>query len=70
VISFTLILFSVAGVPPLAGFFSKLMVLLSFITQGYYITGLTLVIISSIASFYYIRLIKTFFFVKAYRNNL
>jgi NADH-quinone oxidoreductase subunit N len=69
VISFTVCLFSIAGIPPLAGFFSKLMILLSLITQEYYVTGLVIVIISSVASFYYIRLIKTFFFVKTSKNN-
>jgi NADH-quinone oxidoreductase subunit N len=69
VISFTLVLFSISGIPPLAGFFSKLMILLSLITQEYYVTGLVIVIISSIASFYYIRLIKTFFFTKTSKNN-
>jgi NADH:ubiquinone oxidoreductase subunit 2 (subunit N) len=69
IISFTLTLFSISGIPPLAGFFSKLMILLSLITQEYYVTGLVIVIISSIASFYYIRLIKTFFFVKTGKNN-
>jgi len=64
VISFALVLFSISGIPPLAGFFSKLMILLSLIAQEYYVTGLVIVIISSIASFYYIRLIKTFFFYK------
>jgi NADH:ubiquinone oxidoreductase subunit 2 (subunit N) len=45
------------------------MILLSLITQKYYATGLVIVIISSIASFYYIRLIKTFFFTKTSKNN-
>jgi NADH-quinone oxidoreductase subunit N len=70
IISFTLVLFSIAGIPPLAGFFSKLMVLLSLIAKQHYITSLVIVIVSSIASFYYIRLIKTFFFVKTSKNNL
>jgi NADH:ubiquinone oxidoreductase subunit 2 (subunit N) len=70
VISFTLVLFAIAGIPPLAGFFSKFLILLSIVTQEYYVTSLLIVIISSIASFYYIRLIKTFFFVKSSKNNL
>jgi NADH-quinone oxidoreductase subunit N len=69
VISFTLVLFSLAGVPPLAGFFSKLQILLSLVAQQYYVIGLIIVIVSSISSFYYIRLIKTFFFVKTSKNN-
>ena len=35
VISFTLVLFAIAGIPPLAGFFSKFLILLSIIIQGY-----------------------------------
>lgn len=70
VISFALVLFSVAGIPPLAGFFSKLVILLSLVGQGYYVTSVVIVIISSVACFYYIRLIKAFFFVKSSKNNL
>jgi NADH-quinone oxidoreductase subunit N len=70
IITFTLVLFSIAGIPPLAGFFSKLGVLTSIIVNEYYVTALVIVIISSVASFYYIRLIKTFFFVKTRKNNL
>jgi NADH:ubiquinone oxidoreductase subunit 2 (subunit N) len=69
VISFTLVLFAIAGIPPLAGFFSKFLILLSIVTQEFYVTSLLIVIISSIASFYYIRLIKTFFFVKSSKTN-
>jgi NADH:ubiquinone oxidoreductase subunit 2 (subunit N) len=69
VISFTLVLFAIAGIPPLAGFFSKFLILLSIVIEGYYVTSLLIVIISSIACFYYIRLIKTFFFVKSSKNN-
>jgi NADH-quinone oxidoreductase subunit N len=64
IISFTLVLFSIAGIPPLAGFFSKMTILLAIIAQKYYITALFIVIVSSIGCFYYIRLIKTFFFIK------
>jgi NADH-quinone oxidoreductase subunit N len=69
-ITFALILFSIAGIPPLAGFFSKFFVLLSIISQKYYVTSVIIVIISSIACFYYIRLIKIFFFVKTAKNSV
>jgi NADH-quinone oxidoreductase subunit N len=70
VISFTFVLFAIAGIPPLSGFFSKFLILLSVIIEEYYVTSLLIVIISSIASFYYIRLIKAFFFVKSSKNNI
>lgn len=69
-ITFALILFSIAGIPPLAGFFSKFFVLLSIISQKYYVTGVIIVTISSVACFYYIRLIKIFFFVKTAKNSV
>jgi len=68
-ISFTLILFSIAGIPPLAGFFSKFFVLFSVISQKYYVTTFIIILISSVACFYYIRLIKIFFFIKVSKNN-
>jgi len=60
--SFSLILFSMAGIPPLAGFFSKLFVLLSLLTQGSVALSVVIVLLSSIGCFYYIRLVKIFFF--------
>jgi NADH-quinone oxidoreductase subunit N len=58
-----MIFFSIAGIPPMAGFYSKLAILLSLVSQGFLVTSLFVVIFSSIACFYYIKLIKIFFFV-------
>jgi NADH-quinone oxidoreductase subunit N len=69
-ISFTFTLFSIAGIPPFVGFFSKFLVLLQLVGQSYIISAVVIVIISSIACFYYIRLIKTFYFVKNTKTNL
>lgn len=70
VMSFTFTLFSIAGIPPLAGFFSKFLILLSVVSQEYFVTSIIIVLISSVACFYYIRLIKSFFFVKSSKNSL
>lgn len=67
---FSLTLFSIAGIPPLAGFFSKFFVLLSAISGKFLVTSIVVVLISSAACFYYIRLIKIFFFVNDRKNNL
>nr|YP_011017029.1 NADH dehydrogenase subunit 2 [Gracilaria hainanensis]WQB61707.1 NADH dehydrogenase subunit 2 [Gracilaria hainanensis] len=55
-------LFSMAGIPPTAGFFSKLFVLLSAIQANSFAISLIAVIVSCIACFYYIRLIKSMYF--------
>lgn len=60
--TFGLILFSIAGIPPLAGFFSKFFVLLSIISKDYLLTSIIIVLISSLACFYYLRLLKMIFF--------
>ena len=61
-LTFSCVLFSVAGIPPLAGFFSKLFVLGSLFYDGFFILPCLIAIFSSIGCFYYIRLVKMFFF--------
>lgn len=61
-INFCFILFSIAGIPPLMGFYSKLYVFISAIKSEIYLIALIAAIFSVIASMYYIRLIKLMFF--------
>ncbi len=62
--SLTLILFSMAGIPPLSGFFAKVFVLFIGIQSGAYNLVIFSVIMSSIACFYYIRIIQSMYFIK------
>nr|YP_010041673.1 NADH dehydrogenase subunit 2 [Cyanophora biloba]QPB15002.1 NADH dehydrogenase subunit 2 [Cyanophora biloba] len=62
--SLTVILFSMAGIPPLAGFFAKLHIFLAAIAQEKYWLAIFGVITSSISCFYYLRVIKTMYFEK------
>jgi NADH-quinone oxidoreductase subunit N len=68
-LSFALFLFSVAGIPPLAGFYSKLCILLSLLGKGHCFLAVVVIVFSSIACFYYIRLVKIFFFTVGGNNN-
>jgi NADH-quinone oxidoreductase subunit N len=61
-ITMSLCLLSIAGIPPLAGFFSKYLVLLSLISNGFIIFSIIAIIASVIASFYYVRIIKIAYF--------
>jgi len=63
-ISLTLILFSMAGIPPLSGFFAKVFVIFVGVQSGVYNLVIFSIIMSSIACFYYIRIIQTMYFVK------
>ena len=69
-LAFAILLFSVAGIPPLAGFYSKLNVLLLAVLENRAILSLTLVILSCISCFFYIRLIKILFFSASHTNNI
>jgi NADH-ubiquinone oxidoreductase chain 2 len=57
-LSLTICLFSMAGIPPLLGFFSKLFVLLSAISNGYYFISIVAIIASVISTSYYIKIIR------------
>jgi NADH-quinone oxidoreductase subunit N len=56
------IMFSMAGIPPLAGFFAKFYILLAVVGKGFY-TLATIAVLCSVASaFYYLRIIKIAYF--------
>nr|YP_010160565.1 NADH dehydrogenase subunit 2 [Gymnopilus junonius]QRH17751.1 NADH dehydrogenase subunit 2 [Gymnopilus junonius] len=54
-------LFSLAGVPPLIGFFSKQFVLYSSLQDGYYFISIIAIIVSVISASYYLKIIKLLF---------
>src|SRR6266511_3239375 len=54
-------LFSMAGIPPLIGFFSKQLVLYSAIQNGYYFISLVGILVSIISCSYYLQIIKIIF---------
>lgn len=56
------VLFSLAGIPPLIGFFSKLYIFLGLIKGEYFFISIIAIFISVIGVVYYIRLIKLLFF--------
>jgi NADH-ubiquinone oxidoreductase chain 2 len=57
-LSFSICLFSMAGVPPLVGFFSKQYVLYSAIQSGYNFMSFICILVSVISASYYLKIIK------------
>ena len=57
-----LIMFSMAGVPPMVGFVAKLLVLEAIVAQGMVWLAIVAVIFSIIGAFYYLRVVKVIYF--------
>ena len=57
-----MLLFSLAGVPPLAGFFAKFYVFLAAIHAGLYALAVIGVLLSVVGAYYYLRIVKIMYF--------
>ena len=61
-LSLLTILFSLAGIPPLAGFFAKFYIFKAVIEQSMYFLAIVGLLSTVIAAFYYLRIIKVIYF--------
>ncbi|RTL54514.1 MAG: NADH-quinone oxidoreductase subunit NuoN [Bradyrhizobiaceae bacterium] len=59
---FAMLLFSLAGVPPLAGFFAKFYVFLAAIQSGLVVLSVIGVLTSVVGAFYYLSIVKVMYF--------
>lgn len=64
VLAFTLtvVMFSIAGIPPLAGFYSKAFLMFAAIGSANYVIAIIGVGMSVVSAFYYLRIIKIMYF--------
>ena len=63
-LSFLIILFSLAGIPPLAGFFAKFYVFMAVIEVKMYALAVIGLVTTVVSAFYYLRIIKIIYFDK------
>jgi NADH-ubiquinone oxidoreductase chain 2 len=61
-LSFAITMFSFVGIPPLIGFFAKLMVLSAALASGYVFLTLIAILTSVISAVYYLNIVKQIFF--------
>ena len=61
-LSLLVILFSLAGIPPLAGFFAKFYIFKSVLEQSMYFLAIVGLLSTVVAAFYYLRIIKIIYF--------
>jgi len=57
-----MLLFSLAGIPPLAGFFAKFYVFLAAIEAGLYVLAVIGVLASAVGAYYYLTIVKIMYF--------
>ena len=61
---FLIQLFSLAGIPPLAGFFAKFYIFIAVIEQSMYFLAIVGLMATVVSAFYYLRIIKIIYFDK------
>ncbi len=61
----SIIMFSMIGLPPLAGFFGKYLIFYNAVLQGEIVLALLGVLTSVVAAFYYLKVIKYMYFMEA-----
>jgi len=59
---FAMLMFSLAGIPPLAGFFAKFYVFLAAVQAGLYPLAVIGVVASVVGAYYYVRIVKIIYF--------
>ena len=55
-------MFSLAGIPPLAGFFGKFYIFMSAIKNDLYLLAIVGILASVVSAFYYLRIVKIIYF--------
>ena len=71
-LSFLIILFSLAGIPPLGGFFAKFYIFLSVVESEMYTLAIIGLLTTVISAFYYLKIIKIIYFdeiIKPFDEN-
>lgn len=60
--SMALLLFSMLGLPPFAGFFGKYFVIITLLDHHSFLVAFLVLILTAVSSFYYLRVVKIIFF--------
>jgi NADH-quinone oxidoreductase subunit N len=61
-VAMAIFMFSLAGIPPLLGFFSKLQVFLAAVHAGLYVFAAVAAAASTIGAYYYLKIVKVMYF--------
>jgi len=70
---FAMLMFSLAGIPPMAGFFAKVYVFLAAVQAGLYPLAVIGLVASVVGAYYYLRIVKIIYFdepAPAFESNM
>ena len=65
-----ILMFSIAGIPPMAGFFGKFFVFKEAVLAGYITLAIVGVVTSVVAAFYYLKIVKVMYFEDTENSNI
>ncbi len=60
--SLATLMFSTAGIPPMAGFFSKFYIIMAALRGGFMLPAICAILFSVVSAYYYLRIIKVMYF--------
>lgn len=66
--SLAVLMFSTAGIPPFAGFFSKFYVIMAALRGGFMIPAIAAILFSVVSAYYYLRIVKVMYFDEPKEN--
>ena len=64
------LMFSTAGIPPFAGFFSKFYVIMAALRGGFMIAATIAILLSVVSAYYYLRIVKVMYFDEPKENAI
>ncbi|MDX2083109.1 MAG: NADH-quinone oxidoreductase subunit N [Rickettsiales bacterium] len=68
--SLAALMFSTAGIPPFAGFFSKFYIIMAALRSGFMIPAIIAILVSVISAYYYLRIVKIMYFDEAKESSI
>ncbi len=68
-VSLTVVIFSMAGIPPLMGFFTKMLVLMKVVSVGWIALAAVMIVLTVITCVFYLKMLKMIYFVEPVKHG-
>jgi NADH-quinone oxidoreductase subunit N len=68
--SLAVLMLSIAGIPPFAGFFAKFYAFMAFLSRGHIVLTIIAILFSVVGAYYYLRIVKIMYFDEPAKNQV